>query len=93
MEFRLIATQNGRTVQDQVYSVPAEISLTGRSLDVVCIHGNKAGTLNIRASRNGLVFSAGQTSEPDAVTKFRVRGQSIEAIIKSAAVVDAGTGL
>lgn len=90
VEFRLIATRNGKGVQDQVYTVPAEISLSGRNLDVVCFQGNKAGTLSIRATRNGRVFSAGQTGEPGAVTEFRVRGQNIDAITKSARAAASG---
>jgi hypothetical protein len=64
-------------VPEQVAHVPAELTFTGKSFDLFCIHGTQPGRLNLIISRGGISMSTADTTRPGEVTHFVVRPDSL----------------
>jgi len=91
IEFDLVVTRGGAEIQRQTYTVPAEVSLEGRNLDVLCVHRKQPGNLAVRVTRDGLSVSVSSTYEPGSVSEFKVRGNEIGLITRTARAATAAS--
>ncbi len=64
---------------EKVATVPATLQFNGRKFDLTCLHGPQSGRLSLSIRRDGFNLSTGDTTEPDQVTVFEVRPNSISA--------------